>query len=200
MNYNNIQSNIKINIDNINENADNKCEKKTRGKSKVNNDECYELNNIKYKTMLLTGTNITYVKTSDISNIDVFLEEESKLNKLEPWCKLDKTDKIDKLNCYIDELNKRHKLSLTEYNDLKIYIQNCLDKKHLYKVKDVQYDKENGVIKNIPSLYFNKTTRKFSLKKSDKYISTTKALGPRKKTVKNQSLVSSLDELKILDE
>ena len=159
-NINNID-NIILKQDSINK----KIDKKSRGKSKTNNDECYELNNIKYKTMLLNGTDMTNIKTSDISNIDSFLEQESKLNKMEPWCKLDKTDKIFKLNSYIDELNIRHKLTSKEYDELKLYIQNCLDKKHLYKVKDVLYDKETGIIKNIPSLHFNKNTRKFSLKK-----------------------------------
>ena len=147
--------------------------------------------------MLLNGVNITPIKTSDISNIDLFLEKESKMNKLEPWCKLDKTDKISKLNSYINELNIKHKLTICEKDELKIYIQSCLDKRNLSKVKEVQYDKESGIIKNIPALFFNKDTRKFSLKKSDKYVSTTKALGPRKKTAKNQQLISSLDELTI---
>ena len=47
--------------------------------------------------------------------------------------------------------------------------EKALDKKHLQKVKDVIYDKETGVIKNIPVLVFNNTTRKFYLKKDILY-------------------------------
>lgn len=187
------------NFDNL-ENIDktdktDKIEKKQRGKSRSNNDECHELNNIKYKTMLLNGTNLVNIQTSDISNIDSILEKECKLSKLEPWCKLDKTEKISKLNIYIDELNNKHNLSIEEKTALSIYIDSCLDRKHLAKVKDVQYDKITGVIKSIPSLQFNNITRKFSLKKSDKYVSTTKSLGPKKKTIKNTGPSSVLEEL-----
>ena len=35
---------------------------------------------------------------------------------------------------------------------LQKYLSNCLDKNNLQKVKDVQYDKDAGIIKNIPVL------------------------------------------------
>ena len=39
-------------------------------------DECIELKNIKYKTMLLSGTILQETKSStDLSNLDKFLEE-----------------------------------------------------------------------------------------------------------------------------
>jgi hypothetical protein len=60
----------------------------------VNNDECQELKNIKYKTMLLNGVQITETKSSnDLSNLDKFLEAEKINNSNEPWCKLNKTIK-----------------------------------------------------------------------------------------------------------
>ena len=47
-------------------------------------------------------------------------------------------------------------------------VSNCLEKKQLNKVRDVLYDKENGVIKSIPQLQFTNSTRKFHLKRCDK--------------------------------
>ena len=78
---------------------------------------------------------IKAVKTNDISNIELFLEQENRLSKLEPWCKLDKTAKISKLNIYIEDLNKEHDLSLEEREELLQYLQSCLDRKYLHKVK-----------------------------------------------------------------
>ena len=57
-------------------------------------DECQELKNIKYKTMLLNGAPLHETKSSnDISNLEKFLEDEKISNSNEPWCKLNKTIK-----------------------------------------------------------------------------------------------------------
>ena len=63
----------------------------------VVNEECVELKNIKYKTMLLNGSPIKETTLSnDISNLDKFLELEKTNNSNEPWCKLNKTIKTKK--------------------------------------------------------------------------------------------------------
>ena len=57
-------------------------------------DECQELKNIKYKTMLLNGAPLSETKSSnDLSNLEKFLEAEKINNSNEPWCKLNKTIK-----------------------------------------------------------------------------------------------------------
>ena len=61
-------------------------------------DECQELKNIKYKTMLLTGTPLHETKSSnDISNLEKFLEDEKINNSNEHCCKLNKKIKTKKL-------------------------------------------------------------------------------------------------------
>lgn len=50
----------------------------------------------------------------------------------------------------------------------------------LIRVKEVTYDKENGVIRDIPALCYIKTTKHFTLKNIDKRISTLKSLAPKK--------------------
>ena len=146
-------------------------------------EECQELKNIKYKTMLLSGNNQKLVTsvTNDISNLDLLLDKESKQNKKEAWNKLDKSVKMDKINSYIDTLTTKHKLTDNEKLSLKDYLSSTLDKKSLHRNKDVIYIKESGTLENIPILHFNNTTRKFSLKKTAQHVSTTKSLGPTKK-------------------
>lgn len=147
----------------------------------MSKNECQELKNIKYKTMLLSSNiDLNPNVKDDINNIDIFLEKESILNKSEPWNKLDKTIKIKKINEYVNALTKEYKLNLTEIKNIKKQLIDALDKKQLMKVKDIQYDKENGIIKNIPNLHFNSSTRKFTLKKSEKHVSTSKSLAPKK--------------------
>ena len=66
-------------------------------------DECQELKNIKYKTMLLNGAPLHETKSSnDISNLEKFLEDEKINNSNEPWCKLNKTIKTKKLVEYVE--------------------------------------------------------------------------------------------------
>ena len=53
-------------------------------------------------------------------------------------------------------------------------------KKKLSRVKDVIYDKVNGVVKEIPALAYTKANKHFTLKNIDKRISTLKSLAPKK--------------------
>ena len=55
-----------------------------------------------------------------------------------------------------------------------------MERKKLQRQKDVVYDIETNAIKSITSLIFNKTTNKFTLKRSDKRTSTLKSLAPKK--------------------
>ena len=152
-------------------------------------EECQELKNIKYKTMLLSGNTQKMIPsiTNDISNLDLLLDKESRQNKKESWNKLDKSVKMDKINGYINTLTTKHKLNVTEKKTLKEYLSSTLDKKSLHRNKDVVYVKESGTLESIPILHFNNTTRKFSLKKNAQHVSTAKALGPTKKKNRSRS-------------
>ena len=147
----------------------------------ITNNECQELKNIKYKSMLLTGTPLHETKSSnDLSNLDKFLENEKNINVNEPWCKLNKTIKSKKLIEYVDIYKNNNNLNDEEEQILLIFFKDCLDRKKLQRVKDVIYDKDNGIIKDIPALCFIKTNKHFTLKNIDKRISTLKSLAPKK--------------------
>jgi hypothetical protein len=130
--------------------------------------------------------NINKTQITPISNIDMFLDKECKLNKCEPWNKLDKTEKIKQLNDFVDSLIKEYILTDEEIKDIKNYLISCLDKKKLQCVKDVQYDKTCGKIKSIPCFHYNTTTRKFTLKRCEKRVSTLKSLGKGNASKKNK--------------
>ena len=147
-------------------------------------DECQELKNIKYKTMLLNGVPLHEIKSSnDISNLEKFLEDEKFNNSNEPWCKLNKTIKTKKLFEYVDVYKNEKGLDEIEAINLVTFLKDSLDKKKLCRVKDVIYDKINGVIKEIPALTYTKTTKHFTLKNMDKRVSTLKSLAPKKANV-----------------
>jgi hypothetical protein len=147
----------------------------------VINNECQELKNIKYKTMLLNGVPLQETKSSNnLYNLDKFLEDEKTSNENEPWSKLNKTIKTKKMFDYVEIYKKNNNLNEEEGNLLITFLKDCLDRKKLIRVKDVVYDKENGNIKDIPALCYVKSTKHFTLKNIDKRISTLKSLAPKK--------------------
>ena len=56
----------------------------------------------------------------------------------------------------------------------------------LIKIKDICYDKEKEVITQIPALMYNHVSKKFTLKRHDNRVSTTKSLnlGKTRKNLK----------------
>jgi hypothetical protein len=84
---------------------------------------------------------------------------------------------------FVDEYSKKQNLTKEEENILRSFLKDCLDRKKLYRVKDVEYDKNTGEIKDIPALVFNRATLHFTLKNLDKQrVSTLKSLPPKKTT------------------
>ncbi len=153
-----------------------------------NVDECHELKNIKYKTMLLNGAPTNETKSSnDMSNLEKFLEAEKTNNGNEPWCKLNKTSKLTKLSEYVEIYSKANDLDDEEVKRLNAFLKDSLDKKKLSRVKDVIYDKITGLIKDVPALAYNKSARHFTLKNIDKRVSTLKSLAPKKGSATTRS-------------
>lgn len=152
-------------------------------KKKDTNDNCRELKNIAYKTMLLNGNEIVpEINNTNNNTLSNYLENESIANQKENWVKLDKTQKIKKLNLYVDVLEKNYNLKDDEIKKCNNYLIKCLERKALNKAKDVNYDKDKGMIINIPNLHFETMNRIFILKKDDKHVSTVKCLPLEKKS------------------
>jgi len=132
-----------------------------------------ELKNIKYQNIFSNNKNIF-----SLDKVDKFLDNEIKnKNSSLPWSKLNKIQKMKKLNDYVDNvLVKKNKINNEQ---LKKYLKTCLDKKYLLRIKDVIYDKEKQCITDIPNLIFKQN--RYTLKVNDKKTSTLKNLGYGKK-------------------
>ena len=163
-------------------------EKKTKKTKKTKNtDECLELKNIKYQTMLINNNNNNNpIIKEKINNIDNFLDQEKKHNQKQPWCKLGNGTKIRKINEYVNEYSIKNKLNDEDKKKLKSYLKKSMERKKLQRVKDVQYDIENQKIINIPGLLYHKEKNKFTLKNLDKNSSTLKSLAPKRRKHKKK--------------
>ena len=74
--------------------------------------DCNELKTLKYKSMILNGVPWPETKSStDLANLDKFLENEKISNSNEPWSKLDKTAKIKKLIVFAENYSISNNLT-----------------------------------------------------------------------------------------
>ena len=106
--------------------------------------------------------------------------------KNKPWNKLDNSNKIQKLHSFAEKFGKEKKYSVKEIKLLKVYFKDCiLHKNKLSKSKEVNYDKDTGVILSIPGLNYNQHSKSFTIRINDnKRVSTLKSLAPKRKTPK----------------
>ena len=146
-----------------------------------------ELKNIKYQTMLLNNNSKIFETKPNVSNIEKFLRDEKEINKNKPWSKLNKGTKINLILNFSEEYQEKNKISDEQKKDLIKYLKLCLERKKLNKKQDITYDKENFKIISIQNLVYNKVRNRFTLKKSDKRISSLKSLAPKNKTKRVKS-------------
>ena len=144
--------------------------------------ECHELKNIQYQTMLINSKVPKEVYDDTVNKIDIFLADEKKANCKKTWNKLGKAMKLKKIISYVEKYAVKNNISIKKKVELKQYLLTCLHRKKLQRVKDVIYSVEEGEIMDIPGLAYNKN--KFTLKRMDKKNTTSKCLAHIKKRKK----------------
>ena len=132
----------------------------TSARSNVN--ECIELKNLKYKSMMLKNNQRrgdaamqmlhNTSATDSISNVEKYLDHERSRKTTDLWGKLDKTVKLSKLNAFAQKYIHDNGLPESELTQLVTFLTTCIDHKKIVKTKDVVYDKVTGMIISIPIL------------------------------------------------
>jgi hypothetical protein len=173
-------------------NEENKFELDEENVDKMIEKENSQMKALKYKNIGIPWSNRK--NTTSLSNLEAMLETERIENDCENWSKLSKTIKIKKLLIYADKYRNENNLSQDDYEKLIIFFKDCLDKKKLQRVKDVDYNRETGEITNISALIHNKTSNHFTLKNIYKKVSTLKSL-QKKKSVDQIALKIDDDEI-----
>jgi len=144
-------------------------------------EDCPELKNIKYKSMLLAGPPApeTKVNVTSITELMEREKEKQQSNKL-PWSKLDTSAKLSKLYGFAEYFAKSSGLAASETKALKKILKDGLDRKLLTRTGAVSYDKTKELISNVPNLSFNRQTRGFVLRDLNKRATTSRSLAPKK--------------------
>jgi hypothetical protein len=135
------------------------------GKSK----ECKEYNSLKYRTMIMTGKDIDQKLEHESSQqeLDKFLLEEQTANEKQSWSKLSKTERLKKIDTFINNhFVGEYSLQEEEIESLNAFVNKLLERKKLVKSTELFYNEETGMIEEIPALLFNNKTRRFTLNKN----------------------------------
>ena len=135
------------------------------GKSK----ECKEYNSLKYRTMIMTGKDIDQKLEHESSQqeLDKFLLEEQTANEKQSWSKLSKTERLKKIDTFINNrFVCKYSLQEEEIESLNAFVNKLLERKKLVKSSELFYNEETGMIEEIPALLFNNKTRRFTLNKN----------------------------------
>ena len=119
--------------------------------------------------------------------VDSILENETQQNKSESWNKLNKTQKLQKLNTYAEKYGADQKYSAKDIKILKQFFLDSLERGKLQKTKEVIYDKNTQTIQEVPGLILHPTNHNFTLRIMDtKRVSTLKSLAPKRISEKNK--------------
>jgi hypothetical protein len=173
-------------------NQENKFELDEENIDNIMQKENSQIKALKYKNIGIPWSNRK--NTTSLSNLEAMLETERIENDSENWSKLSKTIKIKKLLIYSEKYKNENNLSDDDYEKLIIFFKDCLDKKKLQRVKDVDYNRETGEIINISALIHNKTSNHFTLKNINKKVLTHKCL-QKKKNVEQCTLKIENNEI-----
>ena len=115
-------------------------------------------------TQMLDNNQITTTNESGtMSNIDIFLNKECKLNKCEPWNKLDKIHKKIKIKEFLD--NNLFNASNKNLNFIKKLLLTEFENNKLNSAKKVSYDPMTSRILGISGLSYSTDTNEYSYKK-----------------------------------
>ena len=109
--------------------------------------ELQELNNIKYKSMILNNNsrnNLSPIETNDTSNINDFLEKEKKHHTGEHWSKLDKTIKMQKIRAFVEKYSIDNNLNQKDTKSLLTFLTTSLDQKNYQKQRMLFMIKQPG--------------------------------------------------------
>ena len=162
----------------------------TEKEEAVEEEECIELKHLNYKSMLQGGkrrdidSKTSHTTAETLDTLDAFLATTTETNKTERWNRLDKTTKLKKMTEFAKRYATENEYSEEEEASLAAYLRDCLDKKKLARVKDVEYDNATDQLVSIPGLQYSKTSKKHTIKNMDgKRTSVLKSL-PNRKTVK----------------
>tara|TARA_B100001094_G_scaffold150903_1_gene146100 strand:+ start:959 stop:1339 length:381 start_codon:yes stop_codon:yes gene_type:complete len=101
------------------------------------------------------------------------LEAEKELRFKKPWSKLEKGNKLNRLNLYIEEETKEKELSEEISKKLKKLLNTIFDKGILSKSSEIEYCNETCKIISIKNLVYDKDKKEYNFNLPKKVVKPT---------------------------
>lgn len=99
-------------------------------------------------------------------NINTFLENDISKIKRETWSRLDKTNKLRKLDAFIKGKRKSGAMTDVEGDVLYSYFRTCFDRKRPHSNKVVHYDMDTGLVMSVNDVPPDKAVKLHTTKKN----------------------------------
>jgi len=162
-------------------------------------DSCKDLKTIQSKTQMLKGDRKPQkpTKTAPSSVVEAILERERTMKRTVAWARLERSACITKLRDFANVFGQENDMTPGEIAALTEYLLCAYERKRLTRARDVSFDKESQNITGIPCLTFNKSSRKFTLSRSDRRASSSASLGPGRETRRKKQQKSKKKNEKI---
>ena len=143
------------------------------------NNECMELKNINYQSMLLKNKMIVNNNQTYSKNVEEILEDENTNSKKKKWNKLSLTVKSNKLKSFSKRYASTNKMNNKKKKIFDIFLKNILVNKKISRNKDVDYDISSGKLLSILNIEFNSKTNRFTFKSIDRKKSALSGLSKK---------------------
>ena len=101
------------------------------------------------------------------------LEAEKELRFKKPWSKLEKGNKLNRLNLYIEEETKEKELSEDISKKLKKLLHTIFEKGILSKSSEIEYCNETCKILNIKNLIYDEDKKEYNFNLPKKTVKPT---------------------------
>ena len=124
-----------------------------------------ELTELEHRTSILNKKRRSVPTKSEIvDDIIPFIDNETKNIYCKTWNKLEKGQRLNRINIFIDDLFKNNLLPEDKCKRLKAIIHNHINNGKLNKNTDVEYCQEGTCILSIKGLTINEKTKTFQMK------------------------------------
>ena len=141
---------------------------------------CRDLETICYRTALMDKGSTVRGSVSNASLSEVIEKHNNEPNtniSQKGWSRLDVTEKVALLTNFANDYCASNNISnAKEVDELKCYLINAMRNKRLSRASEVDYSRTAKKITAIPILLYNKTEKKFTLKRVKGRVSASAAL------------------------
>ena len=112
-----------------------------------------------------------------VEDVDSILQTDSEASDAKPWARLDQTTRVAKLKEYAKAFCDKRDLGNEACDQVTKVLLTGLTRRRLTAARDVVYTPDTGTITAVPALIQVGKTRRFTLKRADRRVSTLKSLG-----------------------